>query len=755
MLPRRRVPTDSKVERTIRVFRLLAIVGLFLAQVFAVRATDFDREIAPILSARCIECHNSESLKGGLDLTSKLGLERGGESGGVLSASEPLRSLLLQKVFDGKMPPPDRGRKRPLRKAEQTQLRNWVAAGSPWPAQRVLDRFDRTTDSRAGRDWWSLQPIERPPVPRSYEGNVIDYFVNEAWESNNLTGAPPASKRQLIRRAAIDLTGLPPSYEDVEAFRLDTRLDAYERLLDRLLSSPEYGERWARYWLDLVRFAETDGYERDRLKAYAWRYRDWVIDALNRDMPYDQFVIHQLAGDEIPKPTEASVIATGMLRVGTWNDEPNDPQDYLYERLEDMVHTTSSAFLGLTIKCARCHDHKFDPIEQKDYYRVASYFWAGYTGQANQGGPSYEQLGFENVYGWTDRSSTVSPIRLLLNGERHKPGDIVKPEFPSFLPRLNFHFEPPPEASKTTKRRLQFARWITAQENPLTPRVIVNRIWKHHFGEGLVRTPNNFGFKSDPPTHPRLLDWLAAEFVEPSVSAGIPWSLKRLHKLIMLSKVYRQGSLHPEWERHRQKDSANRMLWHFPRLRMDAEALRDNILMASGSLNRSMFGPSFFPEMSKEALEGLSRKEAAWQASPEPERMRRSIYMMSQRSRLLPLMTVFDFSDTTRTCAKRDVTTVAPQALALLNNSFVHHQSQQFAKRLMSEAGEDAEAQITRAWAIAFQRLPSRSERDQARAHLETQVSHFHLVAREKAKKRALESLCHVLLNANEFLYVD
>ncbi|MDA7511005.1 DUF1549 domain-containing protein, partial [Verrucomicrobia bacterium] len=300
------------------------------------------------------------------------------------------------------MPPKDRGQSRALPPENIAQFRTWIQSGAVWTGKENLSLFDQTTERRAGRDWWALQSVKQPVIPASHQGKPIDYFIQKKLAEHHFQSAPTAPKRQLIRRASYDLTGLPPSLEEVIAFETDPSPQAYERLIDRLLSSPHYGERWGRHWLDVIRFAETDGYERDRLKPNAWRYRDWVIDAFNSDMPYPTFVTEQLAGDEIPNRTERSTIATGMLRMGTWNDEPNDPADYVYERLEDIVHTSSSAFLGLTIKCARCHDHKFDPILQSDYYRVASYFWAGPIGQANQGGPSVEQLGFKNVYGWTD-----------------------------------------------------------------------------------------------------------------------------------------------------------------------------------------------------------------------------------------------------------------------------------------------------------------------------------------------------------------
>jgi hypothetical protein len=440
-----------------------------------------------------------------------------------------------------------------------------------------------------------------------------------------------------------------------------------------------------------------------------------------------------------------------MIRTGTWNDEPNDPADYLYTRLEDMVHTTTSAFLGLTVKCARCHDHKFDPILQSDYYRIASFFWAGHIGQGNQGGPTGKDLGFD-VYGWTDKSAEPLPIRLLINGERHKPGPKIAPGFLSAVTELDKTLAAPPTNSKTTHRRLQFARWITDTRNPLTARVLVNRLWQHHFGRALVRTPNNFGYKSDPPTHPRLLDWLAAEFMEPTTGGGAPWTLKRLHKLIMISDTYQQQSVHPQEAEYAQRDFLNRNLWKFNRHRLNSEALRDAMLAVSGQLNLKMGGSSFHPKMSSEALEGLSRKAGDWKDSPTDERSRRSIYMMSKRSRLLPLMTVFDFSDTTSSCGQREVTTVAPQALALLNNHFAHSQSEALANRLAKQTSRTDE-RIKLAWRLAFGRNPTDSELGQATGHLQTQQIHFE--NNENANHLALASLCHVLLNSNEFIYVD
>ena len=720
---------------------------LFVFATWAVSASantvsvpDFNRDIAPLIAKRCLECHNKRDLKGDINLTTEVGFTKGTENG----------RLALELVTKGEMPPKVKGQQQKLPDAEIALLKRWVNAGVAWPSGRVLDPYESTTDVRGGRDWWSLQPVVRPAVPRLAK-HPVDAFIAAKLAKESMVSAVRAGRRTLVRRAYFDLTGLPPTPEQVEQFIRDPAPDAWPRLIDRLLASPRHGEHWARYWLDLVRFAETDGYERDKLKPNIWRYRDWVINAFNSDMPYTQFVAEQLAGDEVPNRTEQSVVATGMIRAGTWNDEPNDPNDYLYTRLEDMVHTTTSAFLGLTVKCARCHEHKFDPIPQNDYYRIASFFWAGHMGQANQGGPTTKALGYE-AYGWTDKSSNPPPIRLLLNGERHKPGPEIAPGFLSAVNALDKPLAPPPPGSKTTQRRLQFARWITNEQNPLTARVMVNRLWLQHFGQGLVRSPNNFGFKGELPTHPGLLDWLASEFMRPTVDAGPAWTLKRIHKLIMTSSTYRQRSVHPHETQYSQRDFLNRNLWKFNRRRISSESLRDAMLAVGGRLNMRMGGPSFYPGMSAEALEGLSRKAGDWKSSPADERSRRSIYMMTKRSRLLPLMTTFDFSDTTASCGQRDVTTVAPQALALLNNQFTHAQSEALAKRLAGHAAGTVE-QVKLAWQLAFGRNPSDGELGQAENHLHEQRQHFD--GRNNPGHLALASLCHVLLNCNEFIYVD
>ena len=354
-------------------FAALALLAALVPTAGRAAPPDFDKDVVPVLAARCLECHSGADPKGGLDLTRKdavLGAK------GSVTPGKPDASELWKKVAADEMPP-----KKPLPAAEKAILKEWIVSGAKWGADPI-DPLAATTSKRAGLDWWSLQPIKRPtiPVSRDPKGSVnpIDAFVQRKLADNKMVPAPPADRRALVRRVYFDLLGLPPTFEEVEAFADDKAPDAYEKLIDKLLASPHYGERWGRYWLDVARYAETCGYERDQVKPDVWKYRDWVVKAFNDDMPYDRFVTEQLAGDELPGASAATTVATGFIRLGTWNDEPNDPNEYKYDRLEDMVGATSTAFLAMTVKCARCHDHKFDAIRQTDYYRMAGAFWAGF-----------------------------------------------------------------------------------------------------------------------------------------------------------------------------------------------------------------------------------------------------------------------------------------------------------------------------------------------------------------------------------------
>jgi hypothetical protein len=726
----------------------LAAIGLSLASwapLTSAAEPDFERDVAPLIVQRCLECHTAVDPSGGLGLTQHAALLRGGDSGPAIGAAD--KSLLLERLLSGEMPPDKNGKSQALPASEIAIFKAWIDAGAKWPDGRVLDPFERTTSKRAGRDWWAWQPLEPPSIEVAVGENPIDHLIDQKRAEKGFTAAPPADRRTLLRRIYFDLIGLPPSAEQVAAFAQDSSPDAYERVVDRLLDSKQFGERWARHWLDLVRFAETNGYERDAVKAHAWRYRDWVIQAFNDDMPYDQFVTEQLAGDELPNRSESTVIATGFLRLGTWDDEPNDALEYQYERLEDMVHTTTTAFLAMTVKCARCHDHKFDAIPQTDYYRIAAAYWAGPIAHRQRewnGGPNPGELGFD-VLGWTDLGREPPELRLLKKGDVNRPLQVVAPGSLSGAADLSVDFASAPPDSKTSQRRLQLAKWIVDKRNPLTARVIVNRLWQHHFGEGLVRTPDNFGFLGNPPTHPELLDRLAADLM-----AG-DWKLKRIHKLMVMSTVYQQSSLHPEQAKFAASDAANRYWWRAERRRLDAEQLRDAILQCSGQLDARLGGPSFRAAISEEALEGLSMKSGAYTASPPEETRRRSIYMFAKRSLAVPMMAVFDSCDTTAPTGRRDVSTVAPQALTLLNNAWVHQESISMAQRVLHSAG-DVESRIAEAWRIALARGPSLTERQAAGDYVRRLQTEHEPHGDDLA---VWSSLCHTLINTNEFIYVD
>jgi hypothetical protein len=613
-------------------------------------------------------------------------------------------------------------------------------------ASIVISTHSARAADAPGAKLWALEPIARPALPPvrrvDWAKTPIDRFILARLEERGWEPAGVVSRAKLIRRVYFDLCGLPPTPEEVRTFVADPDPTAYERLIDTLLASPHYGERWGRYWLDLVRFAETNGYERDALKPNAWQYRDWVIHAFNEDLPYDQFVTEQLAGDELPDAGEQARIATGFLRIGTFDDEPNDPLKYKFEQLDDLIHATSTAFLAITLKCARCHDHKFDPIPQTDYYAVLNFFAGGKSAE----GPLL-----------TFASGSDRPeVRLLEGGDPNHAGAIVPAGFLSMVGAKGIQ----PIVSNGDKQlpaRTQLARWITSPDNPLAARVIANRLWQHHFGEALVRTPDNFGKLASAPTHPELLDWLSSELV-----AG-GWRLKRLHRMILLSATYQMDSTHARETEYGGQDFDNKLWWRTNRRRLEAEPLRDAMLAVSGQLNVKAGGPSFFPPASKEALEGLSKKGAEWGTSPPDEQRRRSIYMMTKRSLLSPLMTTFDSSDTTQPCSQRNVSIVAPQALALLNNEFVHAQSDALANRVVREAGGDLGRQIEQAWWLALGREPSESERGEAERHVATQVANLAASAAarggalspEQARQQAFASLCHVLFNTNEFIYVD
>ncbi|GIW82489.1 MAG: hypothetical protein KatS3mg105_4296 [Gemmatales bacterium] len=943
----------------------------------------FEQEVKPILEKHCFRCHGGgKRARGGLWLTSRAGILKGGDLGPSVSLTRPEDSLLLRAIHyrDDNLQMPPSGK---LQAKQIETLTRWVKLGLPWtpgdkPEVVVKEAFKITEEDR---QWWSYQKVVRPPIPQvsnpAWSKNPIDAFILSRLEKEGLRPAPPADKVVLVRRAYYDLLGLPPTPEQVDAFVRDTSPDAYEKLIDRLLESPHYGEKWGRHWLDLVRYAETNGYERDSTKPFAWRYRDYVVRAFNEDKPYNRFLMEQLAGDELPDASVESFIATGYYRLGLWDDEPADRLLAKYDYLDGVLSTTAQAMLAISIGCARCHHHKGDPIPQKDYYSMLAFFenitwsmkdqptrhfseteqlalkqgarddqqrskkltevirsferdllvamkkarlpqpsaqptlqtlvadsrqvgqpwrfslkkpadnWAdpgfddsqweeGQGGFGRRGTPgsivrtiwNTRDIWLRKRFGLTDIPSalrlvlhhdedaevflngvqiasfkgyvtnykTVSldasacnalqtgqnvlavhcrqtiggqyvdvglqavddsrtvagaarrlgakllgqkrydeylsakkqlgklqqkfqtgngGVTVLCIGERgnertyvlkrgnpHVRGEEVTPGFPAVL-----GFPPPkipqsPTPNGTSGRRLALAKWIVDPENPLTARVMVNRIWQHHFGAGLVPTPSDFGRFGQKPSHPKLLDWLASEFIRQG------WSIKKMHRLMMTSNTYRMSSR--DDPHGLAKDPQNRLLWRFNMRRLSAEEIRDSILAVNGSLNRKIGGPSIYTRMPKAVLQTASRPDAAWGRSPPEEQTRRSIYIFVKRSLLEPFLTTFDLAETDNSCPVRFATTVPTQALTMLNSDFMSEQAAVFAQRLRREAKDNIEVQVELALRLALARKPTQDE-IKSNADL---IRAFHNEDGVPVEK-ALEYFCLLVLNLNEFIYLD
>ncbi len=1003
--------------------RCLAVLLLALLPA-TIRAAppDFDRQVAPLLASRCLDCHRGPKPKGGLDLSRRAAVVA--REGSVVPG-KPAESLLWERVAANEMPP-----KKPLPDAEKKLLREWIEAGANWGSDPI-DPFRLTTATRAGLDWWAFQPIRSPAVPAIRDPqpalrNEIDSFVLARLREKGLSLSPPADKRALLRRVSFDLTGLPPTPEEVDAFLNDRSPVAYEKVVDRLLASPHYGERWARHWLDVVRFGETDGFERNGTRPTAWPYRDWVIRALNADMPYDEFVRLQIAGDVLRPDDPDGAKATGFLVGGVHNTVLGNEQMRLVARqdeLEDLVGAVGQTFLGLTVNCARCHDHKFDPIAQADFYRLASALagvghgertltppgwkvaamrletavvtvgkeiaaieetarqavrdtraknqnpdlhplpppiaawdfrsglddlngslhakpvgsarqtaagavldgktgflrtaplaadlraktleaWVtldnltqrgggvmtvqtpdgvefdaivfgerepgrwmagsnGFTRTRPFGGPDDADAtrgpvhvaitfaadgtitGFRNglPYGTGYRSSgpltykagsavvtfgcrhepagsnkmlagtvaaarlydralsagevaasfAAGPIfvteaeveaklspeareqraalkrkraqlaadlarlqaqagekvyanvpqtpgvtRLLARGQVELPGEIISPGGLPAVAGVTANFGLTPDAPDADRRR-KLAKWITSPGNPLFARVIVNRLWHHHFGTGIVETPSDFGFNGGRPTHPELLDWLARTLQNPAKGDGVStsraWSLKRLHRLIVTSATYQQASL-PRKEALA-VDADNRLLWRMKPRRLEGESLRDAMLAVSGLLNRTVGGKGF-SDYQERNFNGTAYFDPFDPVGPEFHR--RSIYRFIPRGANQGLLDAFDCPDPAAATPRRGMTTTPLQALSLWNGGFALRAAEAFAARVAKEAPGDMGKQVTQAWQLAFQRDPTPNER----AAAETLVA-----------AHGLKAMCRALFNANEFLTVE
>lgn len=753
---------------------------------------DFEKHIRPLFVNTCVKCHGPEKMSGGLRLDSREALLKGGESGPAVVAGKPLQSLLVRAVShtgDLKMPP-----KAKLSDKEIEAIALWIAQGAVWPGSGKLTgpqsgKFQVTKEQSR---WWAFQPVAKvtvPPVKNSqWAKNDLDRFILADLEKQARTPAQAAAKRVLLRRVTQDLTGLPPTLEEVEAFLRDQSAEAFVKVVDRLLASPAYGQRFARLWLDVVRYADYhDGNPKARnpicepLEAY--RYRDWVVRSLNQDLPFDQFIVHQIAGDLLPSPDGKEpyangLIATSVLVNGAWDRGDADKEKMVSDMVDDQIDLVGKSFMGLTMGCARCHDHKFDPVSQNDYYGLAGIFYStrmlfelGTKGGeitlqrralvskevVDKRAQQVKQLAEWNTKlaeldKKAPKPSPTDPERKKLVDQRDRLQKELLPEPPMTLsvseggvpgglfPKIQdvpvhirgsytrlgpvvprrmpefFAGDKQPSITKGSGRQ-ELANWVVSKTNPLTARVIVNRVWQWHFGTGLVRTPNNFGILSEPPSHPGLLDWLTTKFVEEG------WSLKKLHRFIVLSATYQQSSV-VSLEQVA-LDPENRWLGRFSPRRLDAEAIRDSMLFVTGRLDLTPEGP---------ATDNLNTP-------------RRSLYVQTARWDRNNFGSLFDAANPDAAVEKRDTSTVAPQALFLLNHDFVTSQAGHLADKVMRKAAKDNDARIRCLFELTFSRPPSDNERDVARGLLNKLPNGDPVTI--------LRDLAHVLLCANEFVYLD
>ena len=612
--------------------------------------------------------------------------------------------------------------------------------------------------------------------------NDVDRFILAALEAKGLKPSPEADRRTLIRRATFDLLGLPPTPEEVAAFVADTSPQAWERVVDRLLASPHYGERWGRHWLDLARYADSSGFHNDLDRPHAWRYRDYVIRSFNEDKPYARFIAEQLAGDEVPGADEETLIATGFCRNAPSNDDNmgNNKEQYRLDELDDVISTTSTVFLGLTVGCARCHDHKTDPISSADYYSLLAVF----NGTVKRGVPKESDdkeraKEVVNLQALIETKASVPPTYLLRRGSLQNKGPEVPPAVPVVLTTKPLKFPEPAADAKSSGRRRALAEWIASPDNPLTWRVLANRIWQHHFGRGLVATPSNFGFKGERPTHPELLDFLGAHLV----AEGGRW--KPMHKLLLMSATYRQAAggesvqysvssvqsgkrptdgrpsehwtLNTEHSRAAALDPDNTLYWRMNSQRLEAESLRDSILFVSGKLNPQPGGPGIKPRLRADLLPASQRNKWPALTTEGPAQWRRSVYIYVKRQLLMPMMELFDAPTTTDSCAERTRSVVPTQALVLMNDEFVEDQAGFLAQRAVAETGGDLPKAIERMHLLALARVTTSERLKQATVFVTARESAYEKEAgaKETPRQRALTDLAHVLFNSSEFIYVE
>jgi hypothetical protein len=843
------------------VIRILAaIVAVTALSLRAHGATD-PRPVAPapdaltLLETHCVKCHGGEKTKAGLDLTTRESLVRGGESGVAFSPDQPVEASLLYRMIAHLEEPGMPHKEEMLPPAVIEEIATWLRSGAPYV--RPLNTAPVSAKSKtefaitsADRAHWAFQPVRRPEVPAvkdsAWSSLPIDRFIRAAQEAKGLRPSSRASRETLIRRVTLDLIGLPPSPDDIKRFAADSSPDAYEKLIDRLLASPHYGERWGRHWLDLARFAESDGFEHDAVRPHAWRYRDYVVRAFNADKPYDRFIREQIAGDELFPGDPDALTATAFNLLGPDMVDSADQIQRRRNTLNDMTDTTALTFLGLTMGCARCHDHKFEPISHRDYYSLQAFFApakfrndlpvpttrereifeasmreyneqtktlqsqiaeleAPYrktlydrklaklspeaqaahltpkeqrtTEQENQIQETAELLNItskELVAAMTkphrDRHAELlnelkpfpkpkplpaslalqagTPVKthVLFRGDYTQPTEEVTPAFPEVLRSKGTS---PASTRPAQASRSVLANWIASPDHPLTARVMVNRIWQHHFGRGLVPTSSDFGTHGQKPTHPALLDWLASEF------SARGWSVKHMHKLMLLSATYQQSSS-PEQSvadhgvasktPAADVDPENRLYWRMNRLRLEGEAIRDSLLAISGQLNAKMGGPGVYPPIPQELFEGAK----GWTPNADPrDHARRSVYVFVRRNLRFPFLEVFDAPDNNLSCPTRESSTTAPQSLTLLNADEVISAAGHTAKRILTEIPERGEgegatalakARINFAYHLILGRAPSEKER---------------ALSQEFLVRSPLHELCRALFNLNAFVYVE
>ena len=824
-------------------------------------------DIEAILLRHCTVCHGRRHQEGGLSLLDRKSLLKGGKSGPAIVLGKPGSSLLIKRIHAGQMPPKENllnTGTRPLKPRDISRLERWIQAGAPeveLPAEVAGTADDPLVDGD-DRSYWAFQPPGRTAVPGSpidVIENPIDAFVGVGLHEAGLGFSDPADRATLARRAHFDLHGLPPTPSQLQRFLDDDRPGAFVRLVDRLLASPRYGERWGRYWLDVVGYADSFGgkLEADHLRPYAWRYRDYVIRAFNSDKPYDRFLLEQLAGDELLDYESAgeisteiyeNLVATGFMRMAPDSTSEREVS-FISDRLDviaDQLDVFSTVVLGLTVKCARCHDHKYDPIPQRDYYRLVAVFkgafdendWLKPVGgsekkynfgvrrmsivpakekaeddrlqieinsvqhqvnveaerlrkalpeqekkldrgkliahllKTNKSFKSFadpllsqvkalesQRPPNQGIQALWDRG-TPSATYILIRGDHDNPGAVVSAGVPSVLadPASPYIVTPPWKGAKQTGRRLALARWVIRPDHPLTSRVMVNRIWKHHFGRGVVTSLGNFGQTGNDPSHPQLLDWLAVEFVERG------WSIKAMHRLMMITTTYRQASS-ASFETDTEsgptasqlRDPLNEWFSRMPLKRMEAELVRDTALWVAGRLNLTPFGPPDPVTVRKDGLVSAQLVSGGW---------RRSVYLRQRRKELPTFLSTFDLPSMTPNCIERSESTVATQALFLMNNATIDQLAASFAERIEREAGLEIDRQIRWAYLVAFSRRPLGEELEAGRSALEQLGRHWadHLAAEAKAgrkntgpsaPRRALASYCHALLNSAAFLYID